>query len=175
MKKIIGTSLLLLSTFFVQAQKNNPNDTITTNYQPSVLFSPLPYTEKGNEFHSANGEPGPKYWQNLGNYKLAVELDTATKTLSGTAEITYVNNSPDALQYLWLQLDQNTYKKDARSNFVTGTQATQHTSGYEIESVYIDYGDVRRRANFTITDTRMQIRLVKPLGKGPIKLVIKYH
>ena len=92
MKKIIGTSLLLLSAFFVQAQKNNPNDTITTNYQPSVLFSPLPYTEKGNEFHSANGEPGPKYWQNLVNYNLAVELDTTTKTLSGTAEITYVNN-----------------------------------------------------------------------------------
>jgi hypothetical protein len=61
MKKIIGTSLLLLSAFFVQAQKNNSNDTITTNYQPSVLFSPLPYTEKGNEFHSDKGPPAPKY------------------------------------------------------------------------------------------------------------------
>jgi hypothetical protein len=174
MKIFIGASLLLLSAAFAYAQKNT-NDTITTNYQPSMLFSPLPYTEKGNEFHSANGEPGPKYWQNRVDYRLAVKLDTVAKTISGTADITYTNNSPDALQYLWFQLDQNTYKKDARSNFVTGTQAAQHTSGYEIEAVDIITGNVHTKAKFVITDTRMQVRLAKPLGKGIIKLSIRYH
>lgn len=167
---------MLLSSCLAQSQKKNQNDTVASNYQPSVLFSPIPYTERGNEFHSANGEPGPKYWQNQVDYKLSVALDTVAKTISGTANITYTNNSPDALQYLWLQLDQNTYKKDARSNFVTGYQATQHTSGYEIESAMISTGTASTKANFIITDTRMQVRLAKPLAsKGLIKLSIKYH
>lgn len=174
MKKILGASLILLSYAFAQAQQN-PNDTITSNYQPSVLFSPLPYTEKGNEFHAVNGEPGPKYWQNRADYKLAVTLDTVSKTISGTANITYTNNSPDALQYLWLQLDQNTYKKDARSNFVTGYQPSKHTTGYEIESVEMVAGNIRTKVNYKITDTRMQVRLAKALGRGAITLSIKYH
>ncbi|MFD0792218.1 M1 family metallopeptidase [Mucilaginibacter litoreus] len=174
MKKLFSGAILILSACFAQAQKNQ-NDTITTNYEPSVLFSALPYKYKGNEFHAANGEPGPKYWQNRADYKLNVILDTVSKTLSGTANITYTNNSPDALQYLWLQLDQNTYKKDARSNFVTGMQAAQHTSGYEIESVEVVTGNQHIKANYKITDTRMQVRLAQALGKGVINLIIKYH
>ncbi|MBL4677662.1 MAG: M1 family metallopeptidase [Mucilaginibacter sp.] len=174
MRKLIGAALLLLTTGFAHAQKN-PNDTIASNYQPAALFSPLPYKGKGDEFHSANGEPGPKYWQNRADYKIAVTLDTVRKTISGNVAITYTNNSPDALQYLWLQLDQNTYKKDARSNFVTGVQAQQHTSGYEIESVEIMSGTTRKKVEYKVTDTRMQVRLAQALGKGNIVLNIRYH
>ncbi|MGZ3820718.1 MAG: M1 family metallopeptidase, partial [Mucilaginibacter sp.] len=153
-------------------------DTIISNYQPADLFSPMFYPERGNERHGANGEPGTKYWQNRVYYKLQANIDTSSKTLSGTERIYYVNNSPDSLQYLWLQLDQNTYKKDARSNFSTGPapSASQHTDGYQIESVMINNGDVRRKVNFVITDTRMQIRLpksIKPNGGG-INLIINY-
>jgi hypothetical protein len=116
------------------AQKKNPNDTVTSNYQPAALFSTLPFTEKGNEFHSPNGEPGAKYWQNRVDYQLDVKLDTVAKTISGSANISYTNNSPDALQYLWLHLDQNTYKKEARSNFVTGFAAPDHTNGLSISN-----------------------------------------
>lgn len=121
--KFIGTGLLLLLVISVQAQRRhrgtNTNDTISTNYQPSELFSPLFYSEKGNEFHSANGAPGPKYWQNRVDYRINAAIDTAANTITATEKISYTNNSPDALQFLWLQLDQNTYKKDARSNFST--------------------------------------------------------
>ncbi|MBD1394982.1 M1 family metallopeptidase [Mucilaginibacter glaciei] len=178
MKKICFIpALLILSTFTALAQKKNSNDTIASNYQPSLLFSPLPYTKNGDEVHSPNGDPGPKYWQNRADYQLKVTLDTVAKTISGVDNITYTNNSPDALQYLWLHVDQNTYKKDARSNFVTAAQATQHTAGYIIESVSIVTNGKTATVPYTVTDTRMQVRMPVALAGGgaKISLVIKYH
>jgi len=179
--KIILVYLLLFLAVSSQAQRHRRaavNDTTTSNYQPSELFSPLFYSEKGNEAHAPNGEPGPKYWQNRVFYNLDARIDTVTKTLTCTEKITYVNNSPDELKYLWLQLDQNTYKKTARSNFVTGFAPgpDQHTSGYEIESVAINHGDVVEKADFIVNDTRMQIRLRKPIlpNKRSIELIIHY-
>jgi hypothetical protein len=180
--KPIALLPLLLLTVIAQAQRkprNTSNDTISSNYYPAALFAPGFYTEKGNEIHAVNGDPGPKYWQNRADYLLKANIDTVTKVLSSTENITYTNNSPDALQFLWLQMDQNTYKTDARSNFVTGNQpkADQHTGGYQIESVSIVQNGVTQKANYVITDTRMQIRLPKALAAkgGKINLLIKYH
>lgn len=180
--KFIPLCLSLLLSVPVMAQKKQRPatvDTLISNYNPADLFSPAFYPERGNERHSANGDPGPKYWQNRVNYKLKAAIDTNTKILSGTEEVDYVNNSPDALQFLWLQLDQNTYKKTARSNFQTGTtpDVNNHTEGYQIESIYIGTGKQTQKANFTISDTRMQIRLPKAMaGNGAhLKLYIKYQ
>jgi hypothetical protein len=166
----------------VQAQrKSRPMtvDTILSNYQPADLFSPMFYTNKGSDRHSASGAPGPKYWQNRANYHLKAAIDTTSKTLSASEIIDYTNNSPDALAFLWLQLDQNTYKKDARSNFYTNTglDAKQHTDGYQIESVTVVDGKSEKKADYIIADTRMQIRLQKAVAPngGKIKLLIKYH
>jgi hypothetical protein len=175
--------LLLVLAVSVQAQRRhrapNTNDTIKSNYQPSEAFSPVYYNEKGNEFHSANGAPGPKYWQSRVDYWLNAAIDTTSKTLTSTEKITYTNNSPDALQFLWLQLDQNTYKTDARSNFVTGFSPLpdQHTHGYQIESVTVNNGAISTKADFIVTDTRMQIRLPKAVlpNGGSITFTIKYH
>ncbi|MBC7398710.1 MAG: M1 family peptidase, partial [Mucilaginibacter sp.] len=177
---LLGAALLFVIAAQAQRKpRNTTNDTIKSNYLPSALFSPYFYTEKGNEFHSVNGEPGPKYWQNRVDYKLNVKIDTTTKTLSGDENITYTNNSPDALQYLWLQMDQNTYKKDARSNFVTGFQpaTNAHTNGYQVESVAIMQNGKVVTVPYVITDTRMQIRLPKALAGNGTKLnvLIKYH
>ncbi|MDB4924565.1 M1 family metallopeptidase [Mucilaginibacter sp.] len=177
---LLGLALFLAIASRAQRKpRNTGNDTISSNYVPSNLFSPSFYTEKGNEFHSVNGEPGSKYWQNRVDYKLQASIDTITKVLSADENITYTNNSPDALQYLWLQMDQNTYKKDARSNFVTGFQprANQHTNGYQIESVYLVQNGKTEKANYIINDTRMQIRLPKALTAhgGKINVLIKYH
>ncbi len=180
--KFIPFCLSLLVSVSALAQKRQHTatvDTLISNYNPADLFSPAFYPERGNERHSANGDPGPKYWQNRVNYKLKANIDTNTKVLNGTEEIDYINNSPDALQFLWLQLDQNTYKKTARSNFQTGTapEVNDHTEGYQIESIYIGSGKSTQKANFIISDTRMQIRLPKALaGNGThIKLYIKYQ
>ena len=180
--KFIPLCLASLVSVSVLAQKKNRPatvDTLISNYNPADLFSPAFYPERGNEKHSANGDPGTKYWQNRANYRLKANIDTNTKVLSGTEEIDYVNNSPDALQFLWLQLDQNTYKKTARSNFETNTHpaVNDHTDGYQIESVYIGNGKSTQKADFIISDTRMQIRLPKALtGNGThLKLYIKYQ
>jgi hypothetical protein len=175
---ILLSALAVTATAQRRHRAASTNDTISTDYQPSELFSPLFYSEKGNEFHSANGSPGEKYWQNRVDYWLNTTLDTTAKTITSTEKINYTNNSPDVLTYLWLQLDQNTYKKDARSNFVTANAPApeQHTSGYQIESVYVNNGQVSTKAEFIIADTRMQIRLPKavlPHG-GVITFTIKY-
>ena len=182
--KNIFLSLLLISVVCLTANAQRRRrpvsqyDTVTSNYNPAAVFSPLYYTDKGDEYHSANGEPGPKYWQNRADYQLKATIDTVKKTLRASEVITYTNNSPDALQYLWIQLDQNTYKKDARSNHFTNFApgAAQHTQGYQIESVSLISGKMEQKADFVVNDTRMQIRLLKALSsKGQIKIAIKYY
>ena len=173
--------LLIISTTSFAQRKKRPVgvDTIISNYQPAELFSPAFYSERGGDHHAPNGEPGPKYWQNRVNYHIKAAIDTNSETLTATETIDYFNRSPDALQYLWLQLDQNTYKADARSNYYTDfTDSLQHhTNGYQIESVTIIEGKTSKAANFIINDTRMQVRLAKPIPavKGLIRLLIKYH
>jgi hypothetical protein len=181
--KLISFCFILLLAVSANAQRRGRRatvntDTITTNYHPDESFSPLYYSEKGNEFHSANGAPGPKYWQNRVDYQLKATIDTTAKTLTAKENITYTNNSPDALPYLWLQMDQNTYKKDARSNFLGGFAApsNQHTDGYQLESVSITQNGKTEKVSYIISDTRMQIRLPKALASGAkINLLINYH
>jgi len=170
------TLFILLCIYTCTGYGQNVDQT-GVKYDQHKVFNPLFYPEKGNEFRNAGGAPGSKYWQNRANYQLNVKLDTVSKTISGTEIIDYTNNSPDALQYLWLQMDQNIYKKDARSNFVTGFAPgpDQHTNGYQIESVAIEEAGVVKPVKFIITDTRMQIRLPKDVlpNKGKIRLKIK--
>ncbi len=170
---------LVISTRAQKKTDNIPTDTIHSNYNPADLFKPSFHTAKGDEFHSANGAPGAKYWQNRADYQLKAKIDTVNNTLSADENITYTNNSPDALPYLWLQLDQNTYKADARSNFYTDIQPKpdQHTNGYQIASVYILQNGKPEKADYVITDARMQVRLAKAVTAhgGKINLLIKYH
>src|ERR1700761_184972 len=78
-----------------------------SNYDPTQVFDPYFFTHNGNEFRSANGAPGPKYWQNAASYVINATLVEKDTSLKATVEINYTNNSPDTLNYLWLQLDQN--------------------------------------------------------------------
>jgi hypothetical protein len=180
--KYIALGIGLFSVISTSAQRrarNTSNDTITSNYNPTNLFAPSFYKTRGADTHAANGNPGPKYWQNRADYQLKASIDTAKQVLTSSEVITYTNNSPDKLSYLWLQLDQNTYKPDARSNFVTGRQpaANQHTSGYQIASVEISQNGKTEKAGYIISADRMQIRLAHPLAAngGKINLLINYQ
>ena len=181
--KLTCLVLIIFLTISAQAQRHrrmqSTNDTIASNYDPTFLFYPGFYSDKGNEIHSANGEPGSKYWQNRPDYVIQASIDTVTKVLSATENISYTNNSPDALQYLWVQLDENTYKKDARSNYYTASAPgpDQHTMGYQFKSVEIMQNGKIEKADYIITDTRMQIRLTHALtpNGGKISLLINYY
>ena len=117
-------------------------------YNPLETFAPLSLPDPANAYRSADGAPGPDYWQNRADYQIAARLDPATKTLSGEETITYTNNSPDALDVLWLQLDQNIYRQDARSAAVGGGfRRTQFTDGDVLDAVEVEKRrQVRRRA-----------------------------
>ena len=68
-----------------------------------------------NMFRTASGAPGPAYYQQQADYKMDIELDDENKRVYGSETITYTNNSPDNLEYLWVQLDQICRKKDSPS------------------------------------------------------------
>lgn len=167
-------SLLISFCFLIttlSAQKNPESI-----FNPHELFAQNLFTKNGNEFRSANGAPGPKYWQNRADYTLHATIDTVENILTCTEIISYTNNSPDALPSLWLQLDQNTYRKEARSNFYSKRGGVGHTEGYQFESVTIEYKGKTAKAHYIINDTRMQIRLANDLSsKEKIKIHINYH
>ncbi|MCZ2458333.1 MAG: M1 family metallopeptidase [Chitinophagales bacterium] len=152
------------------------------NYDPHELFSQKFYTKNGNEFRSADGSPGPKYWQNRADYTLNTTIDTVTNILDGSETIHYTNNSPDQLPSLWLELAQNTYREDARSNFYTSSlrrlkwTTTGNTDGYIFDSITITFKGKTTKADYIINDTRMQLRLPVPLSSHEkINIRIKYH
>lgn len=142
-------------------------------YNHHEAFDPNFYPQTGNDYRSASGEPGPKYWQNRADYRINATLDTATHKVSGDVEITYTNNSPDNLKFLWLQLDQNIYKPTSRGSATTtqtgGRWANNaFTEGHAIKSISVEVEGTRQTPQCLITDTRMQVwlpQLLKAQGK----------
>src|ERR1700733_9133400 len=112
MKKILLLCLQCLSICFLQAQ-NGSND--TTFYNPHDLFTENFNPPAGNAFRSAKGTPGPLYWQNSAGYLIHATLSEKDTSVTGDVTISYTNNSPDQLEYLWLQLDQNIFNPSSRS------------------------------------------------------------
>ncbi|MSR11569.1 MAG: M1 family peptidase [Gammaproteobacteria bacterium] len=138
-----------------------------------------------NVYRTAGGQPGHQYWQQEVDYRIDVTLDEERQRLSGTESISYQNNSPDTLTYLWLQLDQNRFRRDSISQ-LSGTfgganpdadtparislgalRSLQYMEdaalGYEINSV-IDSGG--SALSFTIVGTLMRVDLARALRPG---------
>ena len=157
------------------------SQTVTSNYNNQEAFNPQFYPYPGNDFRSASGEPGPKYWQNRADYKINCTLDTGKNSVAAEVEINYTNNSPDDLKFLWLQVDQNIYKQDSRASATTtetgGRWANaEFTNGDVIKSITAEYNGKTFTPKYNITDTRMQVWLQDDLKSsgGKIKLTIKY-
>ena len=159
-----------------------------SSYDPRITFAPLTLPDPVNAYRSSNGAPGPAYWQNVADYQMHADLDTQAKVLRNDEVITYTNNSPDALPSLWVQMEQNLYRKDARGQIVNGALMRRmmrqaaggpapSTEGFELDTVEIGFGPKAVKAETLIDDTRMQVRLPVPLAAkgGTLKLHIKYH
>ena len=162
----LGLALLLSTVALAQSK-----------YSAHELFHPLWNYGPVSSARSAAGVPGPGYWQNSADYKIAVSLDDVANKITGDVEITYKNNSPDKLPFLWLQLDQNSFNTQSRGGKTTPISGGRFGNlafdgGYKIESVTID----GKPANFIVEDTRMQIRLASPLAEkiGTAKIKIAY-
>ena len=146
-------------------------------YDPQAAFAPLTLPDPVNRYRSGSGAPGPDYWQNEADYKIAASLDAAAKVLSGDETITYTNRSPDDLDVLWLQLDQNIYRKGARAEAVGGFRRGEFTDGYQIDAVEADSGGKFTPAAYLVSDTRLRVTLPAPLHANGFKtrLHIRYH
>ncbi len=131
-----------------------------------------------NEQRTASGAPGHAYWQMKADYDIKVEIDDATQKLTGSETITYHNLSPDKLEYLWLQLDQNIFEPGSDASLIrTGTigdsvslktleRWTQpFDGGFRITSV-TDAAGVKLK--YTINRTMMRIDLPKPLAPDAV-------
>jgi hypothetical protein len=131
-----------------------------------------------NEYRTGSGAPGPKYWQQKADYNISVELNDDNQSITGTETITYTNNSPDVLKYLWLQLDQNLFAKDnvapktlgssVKDSVTTKTIAGQlglfdFDGGHKIKAVKDASG---KSLPYTINSTMMRIDLPQPLKSG---------
>lgn len=131
-----------------------------------------------NEYRSGSGAPGPRYWQQRADYVINAELNDNNQSISGSETITYFNNSPDVLKYLWLQLDQNINQKNSMTalsddNYIRDSVSTRTIAadlklhdfdgGFKIKAVKDASG---KALPYTINNTMMRVDLPQPLGAG---------
>ncbi|MDC0629350.1 M1 family metallopeptidase [Flavobacteriaceae bacterium] len=165
---ILCCGLFFLTTGLVAQEKT------ASNYDYNEAFAHDFYSKNGTATRSASGKPGHAYWQNSADYTIDVNLNESTKEISGSETITYTNNSPDALEFLWMQLDQNLFKLDSRGKAIVpltgsrnGDKGQDFDGGYGINNIKLIYKKGRRsrvvNTTYSIVDTRMKINLPKAL------------
>lgn len=187
--KILLASALVFgfSSSSLLAQSTENKVTTTNKYNYNDAFAPYFYSKNGTDTRSASGQPGPKYWQNRADYKLTAVLNDQTNEITGTEVLTYTNNSPDKISFLWLNVDQNLFKSDSRGEAVIPTTGSRNgdkgqnfEGGHRIKSLKISYSQngktVEKEATFEITDTRMKVNLPQELAAngGTIKLKMEF-
>jgi hypothetical protein len=168
MNKLYKLGILFLITLPTFAQ---------TNYNANGRFEQLESTlPTPNTYRTASGSPGKDYWQQRADYDIKVELDDINRKIIGTETITYFNNSPDELSYLWIQLDQNLFEKNSASkttetgeikNGIPASAFKDLTNpkdfGYKITAVKDAKGNPLRH---TINQTMMRIDLPTTVKSG---------
>ncbi len=169
---VLALCLTFLATFtaasFAQS-KTSPSD----KFRQLEEILPTP-----NEYRTASGAPGHKYWQQRADYVISAELDDEKQRITGTETVTYINNSPDSLNYLWMQLDQNLFAKDSDAYRTQTSQGLDRVplelldslltrpdfdGGYKIGGVKDAKGQPLAH---TVVKTMMRIDLKTPLAAG---------
>ena len=167
MKRLLLSSVLFCLIGSIYGQNTNENP-----FRQLGQDLPSP-----NSYRTASGSPGHEYWQQQADYKMNIEIDDDNTKLYGEETITYTNNSPDILSYLWLQLDQNMRAKSSdtykiRSNSISdrGSSLRQLSSldsdfdgGFKIEYVK-DAND--KDLSHTINKTMMRVNPSKKIAPG---------
>jgi len=188
LKLMAGLSMACMLAFTAgnaqQTATPPPPTPPASDYNYHETFGPPFYTKNGTEFRAADGQPGPKYWQNRADYTLAATLNDQSNEITGSEVLTYTNNSPQNLGFLWMQLDQNLFKLDSRGTAIVPPAGSRNwgrgeafEAGYKIKSVkYVGLKGALVDAKFIISDTRMQVFLPKQVtaNGGVAKLKIEY-
>lgn len=165
--RIMRITFLLLGAQFIAAMAFAQED----KFEQLGTELPTP-----NVYRTASGAPGHEYWQQRADYDMKIKIDDDRQKLEGQETITYYNNSPDELKYIWLQLDQNVRAKDSDSHKIRESEVDDRMSfrqlsrmepwfdgGFKIEHVQ-DLGG--KALDYTINNTMMRIDLPQPLKPG---------
>lgn len=125
-----------------------------------------------NVYRSASGAPGPAYWQQRANYKIDVALDENAREIIGSEDISYTNHSPDPLNYLWVQLDQNRFKDGS----ISRRSETASSAGSRRDKAKggdsLSYSALRRHQAFSDTKYGHRIQSVLDQNGKPLAYVI---
>jgi len=183
MRFIKLSHLLGACTLFLLAANASAQTSDSSKYDHNDVFGPITWPVTSGDTRSASGKPGPNYWQNHVNYLIHASLNESPQdtTITGDVAIDYTNNSPDSLDYLWLQLDQNLFKPDSRGAAVTPMSGDRfdvkgfNRGGYHIASVSVTYKGHTYTVVPVISDARMQVRLNTPLGPKGDKILVKVN
>ncbi len=176
MKNFLLLVFLVSGSLFSFAQdiKNNPGSNHGNRFEQLGTILPTP-----NEYRTASGAPGPKYWQQRCDYDITCELDEPNRKITGKETLTYYNNSPDNLTYLWLQLDENEHSSVNNSGYQTSNAMPRSVSADDLERLSSgkldkEYGHNITKVTsalgaplkYTINKTMMRVELPQTLKPG---------
>ncbi len=175
MKQLLSFVMLLSLTVCIHAQdiRNNPGSNHGNRFEQLGTILPTP-----NEYRTASGAPGPKYWQQRCDYDIVCQLDEPNRKLNGKETITYFNNSPDVLTYIWLQLDENEHSSKNNSGYQSGSTMPKTINENDLTRLIgktdKEYGDnilkitdaLGKPLNYTINKTMMRVELPTALKAG---------
>ena len=170
------------SILLAQDIRNNPGSNHGNKFEQLGTILPT-----ANEYRTASGAPGPKYWQQRADYDIKCTLDEANLKLTGSETITYFNNSPDVLSYLWFQMDENEHSTVNNANY-----QSRSTMADNLNERFIDKAEEQKTDNkygfivskltdatgkplkHTLNKTMMRVDLPAPLKPGQ-KFIVNIH
>ncbi len=175
LKQFLFTFFVVLIVLKINGQdiKNNPGSNHGNRFEQLGTILPTP-----NEARTASGAPGGKYWQQRCDYNIVCELDEPNRRLNGKETLTYYNNSPDVLDYLWLQLDENQHSSTNNAGYESNSVMQKNITQNDINRLQNkkdrEYGDNILKVTtangmalqYTINKTMMRVELPKPLLAG---------
>jgi hypothetical protein len=176
MKKLLSFGIMFLTVLTVMAQdiRNNPGSNHGNKFEQLGTILPTP-----NEYRTASGAPGPKYWQQRADYDIKATLDEKNLMLHGAETITYFNNSPDVLTYIWLQLDENEHSTTKNAGYPDGSSLGRGMSPAMIDNLEEAKSDnglgvnilkitdlLGAKLKYTVNKTMMRVELPTALKPG---------
>jgi hypothetical protein len=176
MKKLLSFGIMFLTVLTVIAQdiRNNPGSNHGNKFEQLGTILPTP-----NEYRTASGAPGTKYWQQRADYDIKATLDEKNLMLHGSETITYFNNSPDVLTYIWLQLDENEHSTTKNAGYPDGSSMGRGMSPAMIDKLEEAKSDnglgvnilkitdlLGAKLKYTVNKTMMRVELPTALKPG---------
>ena len=176
MKRSLNIFVFLCSMVSISAQniQNNPGSNHGNRFEQLGTILPTP-----NNYRTASGAPGHEYWQQRADYDISAYLDEDKLNLKGSETITYYNNSPDELEYLWIQLDENQQSSVKNAGYDSSSMLPKQTSNTRLTATELPAKDNGFGVNlekvtdaegkplsYVVNKTMMRIDLPKKLKKG---------